>query len=99
MPTWVYRNDNKKAYFVDDIGEISAGQRVSVQGEYKPRVNLLNYPGLVDVLAEEEAAANPDLPDAPPARDYEKHPEVITHRLADDDPTLSDKQPDDQEQE
>ena len=76
MITRMYRNDNNRAYFIPGLGEIGAGERVSFSGEYPPAINFENYPGLVDVLAE-EAAGNP--------RDYEATPEVVTHRLADGD--------------
>jgi hypothetical protein len=58
MPTTtkIYRNDSKETLDVLGIGEIPAGEQVSVTGEYQPQVILVNYPGLVDVLAEEAEA-------------------------------------------
>lgn len=75
MITKIYRNDNDKAYDIPGLGEIGAGERLSFQGEFPPAINLINFPGLVDVLAEEEAGK---------ARDYEAEPENVTHRLSDD---------------
>ena len=67
MPTKIYRNDSTVDLNVVGIGEIPAGEQVSVSGEFLPAIILSNYPGLVDVLAEEEAAAEvgtpvPDVP-------------------------------------
>lgn len=56
MTTKIYRNDSKKAMNVLGVGEIPAGEQVSLTSEYPPAVVLANYPGLVDVVAEEEVA-------------------------------------------
>lgn len=67
--TRVYRNDSDQVYDIPGLGEILPGQRVTFHGEFPPPINLINYPGLVDVL-EEEANDN--------GRDYEANPEVVT---------------------
>lgn len=85
MTTKIYRNDNDKAYDIPGLGEIGAGERVTFQGEFPPAINLVNFPGLVDVLAEEELGKN---------RDYEDEPEVVTHRFADDLETQSEDKTD-----
>lgn len=66
LQTRVYRNDSDKDYNIPGLGEVKVGQRVSFQGEFPPAINLQNYPGLVDVLDEEENGKS---------RDYDKHPE------------------------
>lgn len=65
--TRVYRNDSETSYIIPGLGEIGPDQRVSVTSEFPPPINLLNYPGLVDVH-EEESAGN--------GRDYEDQPEA-----------------------
>ena len=68
--TRIYRNDSKESYFIPGLGEIHSGQRVSVMSEAPPAINLLNYPGLVDVIAEEEAGQ---------ARNYKSKPEKVVN--------------------
>lgn len=65
--TRVYRNDSEDTYIIPGLGELGPDQRISITSEFPPAINLVNYPGLVDVLAE-EAAGN--------ARDYEAQPEA-----------------------
>lgn len=55
--TRIYRNTSKETYNIPGVGIIEAGGQLSITSEYPAPVNLQNYPGLVDVLAEEEAAA------------------------------------------
>lgn len=52
----IYRNDSDADMDVVGIGEVPAHGQVSIATEYHYPVNLVNYPGLVDVIAEEEAA-------------------------------------------
>lgn len=66
LQTRVYRNDSDKTYNVQGLGEVLSGQRMTFQGEFPPAINLQNYPGLIDVLEEEENGT---------VRDYEKDPE------------------------
>jgi len=67
MQTRVYSNDSDSDYNIPGLGVVLAGQRISLQGEFPPAVNLQNYPGLVDVIDEEENGKS---------RDYDKHPET-----------------------
>jgi hypothetical protein len=55
VTTRVYRNDSEEDIDIPGLGEIEAGQQVSFTGEFHTPVVISNYPGLVDVLAEEEA--------------------------------------------
>jgi len=66
MPTRIYRNDSETTYDIPGLGEVPAGQRISFSGEFPPAINLENYPGLVDVQAEEDSGTQ---------YDYEKSPE------------------------
>lgn len=54
IQTRIYRNDSNNSVIVPGLGEILPGQRVTFQGEFPPAINLQNFPGLVDVLDEEE---------------------------------------------
>jgi len=65
--TRIYRNDSENEYNIPGIGWLGPDQRISVSSEFPPAVNLTNYSGVVDVLAEEEAGK---------ARDYEVNPEA-----------------------
>lgn len=56
-----YRNDSDKVIDVIGIGEIPPGEHVSLTGDHLPPVIVENYPGLVDVLAEEAAAAEAEV--------------------------------------
>lgn len=56
MTTKLYRNDSEEDIDVLGVGVIPAGQQVSLTGEHLPVVIVENYPGLVDVLAEEAKA-------------------------------------------
>lgn len=58
MPTTkIYENRSKKTVFIQDVGEIEPGARVSVTADGHPPINLENFPGVVDVLAEEAEKA------------------------------------------
>lgn len=70
--TRIYRNDSDQSYVIPGLGELHAGQRLSVTSEFPPAVNLVNFPGVVDVL-EEEAQGQ--------GRDYDKNPEVVVNTL------------------
>lgn len=56
--TRVYKNTTKDELNVPGIGIIEPGQQISLTTEHQPVVFLENHPGLVDVLAEEQAAAD-----------------------------------------
>lgn len=59
MPTTkIFKNTSKKTLNVLGVGEIAPGDQVSITAEYHQPVVLENYPGLVDVLAEEEKKAS-----------------------------------------
>lgn len=55
MAVKVYKNTTKQKMNVVGVGEIPAGEQVSLSGNYLPPVILENYPGLVDLEAEEQA--------------------------------------------
>lgn len=55
--TRVYKNTTKEPMNVPGVGIIDAGQQVSLTTEHQPVVFLENHPGLVDILAEDEAKA------------------------------------------
>lgn len=75
MITRQYRNDSKNEYNIPGLGWVGPGQRVTFHGEFPPPINLENYEGLVDVMAEEAAGikhdynANPEPDYTPPAED------------------------------
>lgn len=66
MPTFLYRNDSKEVFDVPGWGYIGPGQRVSHGGDHATPIVIENYPGLVDVLAEEASGIK---------KDYETEPE------------------------
>jgi len=51
--TKTFHNTTKKTINVLGIGEIPAGEQISVTGEYLPPVVLANYPGLVETTDDE----------------------------------------------
>jgi hypothetical protein len=53
----VYENRGNKDLNVVGVGEIKKGERLTIRTEHQPVVILENYPGLIDVIAEEEIAA------------------------------------------
>lgn len=52
MSTKVYRNTTKETVNVLGIGEIPAGEQVSITTEYQPHVIPENYPGVIEVSEE-----------------------------------------------
>lgn len=66
MQTKLYRNDSDQVYTIPGLGIVGPGQRISHTGDFPPAINLINYPGLIDVVAEEEAGTT---------KDYEAEPE------------------------
>jgi hypothetical protein len=63
--TKMYENTTDKPMNVIGVGVIEAHDRISVTTEFHAPVNLANYPGLVDVLAEEEANGPAKAPASP----------------------------------
>lgn len=60
ITTKVYKNTSKLPIDVLGLGVIKPGDQVSVSAEYHQPVIVENYPGLVDVLAEEQVQAEAD---------------------------------------
>lgn len=56
--TKIYQNNSDQAVNVVGVGEIPAGEHISVTSDYHQPVVLSNYPGVVE-LVEEEAKAEP----------------------------------------
>lgn len=54
VSTKIYRNTSKKTLNVLDLGELKAGEQVSVTTEYHQPIVLANYPGLVEVVDQEQ---------------------------------------------
>lgn len=50
--TKIYRNTGTDDLSVIGIGDIPAGEQVSISSEYHQPVVLANYPGLVEITAE-----------------------------------------------
>lgn len=50
----IYKNTTKEDINVVGVGLIPAGEQVSLAGEQHWPVVLENYPGVIDVVAEEE---------------------------------------------
>lgn len=60
VTTKIYKNTTKVAINVVGIGEIAAGDQVSITGEHHQPVILANYPGVeevTDVVSEDTPAA------------------------------------------
>lgn len=51
--TKTFHNTTSKTINVIGIGEVLAGEQISVTGEYLPPVNLANYPGLTETTDDE----------------------------------------------
>jgi len=68
--TKMYENTTNQPVNVVGIGVIPPHDRVSITAEFHTPVNLVNYPGVIDVLAEEakgnRAVAPEPLPDSAP---------------------------------
>lgn len=59
MPTVkIYENTTDEPVNVVGVGVIPAHDRVSVTADFHAPVNLANYPGVIDVLAEEAKHQN-----------------------------------------
>lgn len=58
MTVKVYKNVSDEDLVVIGVGEIPAGEQVSLSGEHLPPVVLENYPGLVDLTDPEEKNKN-----------------------------------------
>ena len=52
--TKIYKNTSKKTVNIVGVGEIEPGEQISITTEFHTPINLENYPGVVDVLAQEE---------------------------------------------
>ncbi len=71
MTTKIYYNSSKDKMNIIGIGELKAGEQISLTTQYQPTVILENYPGLVDVTAAEEAGtweapvSKPTAPELP----------------------------------
>lgn len=58
MAVKLYRNDSEKKIRIPQLDlELKPGEQVSVSGEYLPPIITDNFPGLVDVEAEEAKEA------------------------------------------
>jgi hypothetical protein len=55
--TKIYENTTNESVDMIGVGVIPAHDRISVTSEFPAPVNLENYPGVIDVIAEEEAEA------------------------------------------
>ena len=53
--TKIYENTTAQPVNVLGVGVIQPHDRISITAEYHAPVNLANYPGVIDVLAEEAA--------------------------------------------
>lgn len=56
--TKIYKNTSKKTINLLGVGEIQPGEQVSITSEFHAPVNLVNYPGVVELVAEEEKKAS-----------------------------------------
>lgn len=52
--TKTFRNTTKETINVLGVGEIPAGEQISLTGEFLPHVVVANYPGLIETTDEEE---------------------------------------------
>lgn len=52
--TKIYKNTSKKTLNVLGLGELKPGDQLSVSTEYHTPVNFANYPGLVELVEEEQ---------------------------------------------
>ena len=51
--TKIYKNTSDDTYLLPGVGELQPGDQVSLTSNNLPVINLENYPGVVDVVAEE----------------------------------------------
>lgn len=56
VTTKIYKNTTKKTVSVFGLGEIKAGEQISVVSEYHQPIVLSNYPGVVELVEEEQKA-------------------------------------------
>jgi hypothetical protein len=56
VTTKIYQNNGKEAVNVIGLGEIPAGEHLSVTSEYHQPVVLANYPTVVELVDEEQKA-------------------------------------------
>ena len=54
MATVIYKNTSKSDMIIPGVGELKAGEQVSLSGEHLPVVLLENHPGLIDLEKEEQ---------------------------------------------
>ena len=64
--TKILENTTDQDINVLGVGVIKAHDRISVTTEYHAPVNLINYPGVIDVLAEEAKGVPAQAPQTPP---------------------------------
>ena len=63
--TKIYENTTDKDILIRELGEtIPAHDRLSVTTEYHTPINLINYPGIIDLLAHEAENGPAQAPDA-----------------------------------
>jgi len=68
MPTTkIYENTTDQPVNVIGVGIIPAHDRISITTEFHMPVNLANYPGVIDVLAEEAKDIPAQAPVSAPA--------------------------------
>ena len=46
MTTKIYKNTGDETIIVTGLGEVLAGQQISITAEYQPQIVLANYPTL-----------------------------------------------------
>lgn len=56
--TKIYKNTSKKTVNILGVGEIEPGKQVSITSEYHQPVVLANFPGVVELVDEEQKAAD-----------------------------------------
>jgi hypothetical protein len=52
--TKIYKNTGKKKLDILGLGELKPGEQVSVTTDYHTPIRLESYPGLVELVAEEQ---------------------------------------------
>lgn len=79
MPTTkIYQNNTNQAVNVIGLGEIPAGEHLSITSDYHQPVVLSNYPGVVELVEEEQKAADaaPQEPEQP-VQQEQTHEETV----------------------
>lgn len=70
--TKIYENTTDKPVNVIGVGVIKPHDRISVTAEFHAPINLVNYPGVIDVLAEEAKGVPAIAPEgAAPSQDVQ----------------------------